>query len=275
MEAPHGYAAITDKNKMTPRRLRELSYFAQFVDNGERGYVMAATVFWEFVGLLLSPVTVPLHGVKLLYRWSASSLWKKLENYENQLNNYLLKSFPDLYKNDTHIGGKQRNSGVVVDAGEEYDLLDLSDNENIQKLLQSKESLPKKETGNTAEQKIASSNHMYVINDDHSPLEKVGFSFLYGIKMPITSVLDMHREDTYLFNLFHNTFDPEAYSLTFLLVNRYYELMKLPTYIEIIIIMESINNSHREETLVCYGKDYPWHRKSWRKSITINRFPRD
>jgi hypothetical protein len=61
-----------------------------------------------------------------------------------------------------------------------------------------------------------------------NPLEKIGFSFLSDSKTLITSFLDIRREDTYLFDLFHNIFDPEVYSL---LVNCYYELLKLPYWI--------------------------------------------
>jgi hypothetical protein len=201
MESPQGYASTHDQNRLIHKRMKDNSYFAQFLENGEKGYIAAAVVFWEFIGLALSPITLPFQVVVYCYQESKEWIWKQLQRNEAFYEQYLTTYFSEFYHNDTL-------SIVERDRSMENPFLPSSTSSSLT-------------DGDTTIVNQPPSSGMF---------HKLQYYFFYFLKSFTSLILDIDREYSTIYYFF-DFFDLERYSFTSYLLDKYYQYSLLPKWI--------------------------------------------
>ncbi len=208
MESPHGYAILANKMKnignSNTNNPQHTSYFAQFLENEERGYILAVIVLCEMTGLLVSPITVPLQGVFYLYNHIKWWIWTSLQQSEERYNQHLLDYYYDEYSyaNQTFIFSSVFN----ISKNDEEDDKDAT-------VIKAPSTIPTSTTKPTPPTTLTPS-----------------FYFHYIIKSFITLLLDSDRDNTMTFYLL-DYLDLERYPTTNYLLDLYYQTTSIPRWI--------------------------------------------
>ena len=177
---------------------RTNTLFGKYLENGEKGYLRLQIVLLEYIGITLSPITLPIQGLAWIWSSMRNRLWSDIQRLAH------LYDHSNLQHNTNDLG--------IEGLGKDWDITNV---EALGQALSIRKSL------NTGNKKLPNTDHLPKPSSIHIPPTTWKESILQSLSIFANWIISIEEPGSFLHDLWYNQLDLTRFSL----ISRYQDMI--------------------------------------------------